>query len=216
MNKKNVHFAFVIGMLCLGFLSDAVAAPSVKRLGGTNAYVGTSGAVSAKSGASAKAVVTGARAPSNRSSRLTSVKTVPAVKTVSSSAVSDTSRLSVGKYLHNAGQNAGIIKPISGSAVSPAEVESLTGRVTDLESKIETLDNYYTKEEIEARNYVTQEELVESNYATKTELDTVSGTVSEINTTVSALQERVAAVENATGAGANVADNWETQKPVFE
>ena len=47
-------------------------------------------------------------------------------------------------------------------------------------------------------------------------LNAVSETVSDINTTVSALQGRVAAVENATGAGLNVADNWETQKPVFE
>ena len=204
MNRNFVCFAFAVGALCLGFLSDAVAAPSVKRLGGTNAYLGVNNAVSAKSGVSAsKATDAVARTSSNRVNRLTSVKTVPAVKTISSSGVSDTSRLSVGKYLHNAGQNAGIINPIYSTSVTPAEVEK-------------TLENYYTKEEIDAKNYVTQEELAESDYATKTELNAVSETVSDINTTVSALQGRVAAVENATGAGLNVADNWETQKPVFE
>ena len=103
MNRNFVRFAFAVGALCLGFLSDAAAAPSVKRLGGTNAYLGTNSAVSVKSGVSAsKATDAVARTSSNRVNRLTSVKTVPVVKTISSSGFSDTSRLSVGKYLHNA------------------------------------------------------------------------------------------------------------------
>lgn len=223
MNRNFVRFVFTVGALCLGFLSDAVAAPSVKRLGGTNAYLGVNNAVSAKSGVSAsKATDAVARTSSNRSNRLTSVKTVPVVKTISSSGVSDTSRLSVGKYLHNAGQNAGIIKPVSGSTVNPAAaetVEELTGRVEVLEGKIETKaesGDYYTKQEIDDKNYVTKSELEEADYVNATDLNTVSNAASALSTSLSTLWGRVSRVEDALGAGEHLAKDWETQGLVFE
>lgn len=182
MNKKNVRFAFVVSMLCLGFLSDALAAPSVKRLGGAKTYVGTDKAVSAKSGVSTKTAIAGERISANQTGRAKTMGSVSGVKSVSGSGFSDTSRLSVGKYLHNAGVSGGIIKPISVSTVTPAEVSNLTNRVENLE----------------------------------TDLNNVSNTVSELNVTVSVLNEKIAAVEEATGSEKEFANDWETQRPIWE
>lgn len=180
MNKKNVRFAFVVSALCLGFLSDAVAAPSVKRLGGAKTYVGTDKAVSAKSGVSTKTAIAGERTSTIQTNRSKTAETVSGVKSVSG--FSDTSRLSVGKYLHNAGVSAGIIKPISGSVVTPSEVSSLTNRIEYLE----------------------------------TGLNNVSNTVSELDATVSVLSEKIAAVEEAASSEKEFANDWETQRPIWE
>jgi len=182
MNKKNVRFGFVVGALCLGFLSDALAAPSVKRLGGAKTYVGTDKAVSAKSEKPAKTVGAGERTSTIQTSRSKTTEAISGVKGISGSGFSDTSRLSVGKYLHNAGVSAGIIKPISSSVVTSSEVSNLTNRVENLE----------------------------------TDLNNVSNTVSELNVTVSVLNEKIAAVEEATGSEKEFANDWETQRPIWE
>ena len=92
MNKKNVRFAFVVGMLCLGFLSDALAAPSVKRLGGAKTYVGTDKAVSAKSEKPAKTVGAGERTSTIQTSRSKTTEAISGVKGISGSGFSDTSQ----------------------------------------------------------------------------------------------------------------------------
>ncbi len=172
MNKKYIRFSLVLGGLCLAFWSDAGAVPSIKRLGGANAYIGTSGAVSAKSGNYDKKTNNDARSASIRTNRI-SGRT--GTTTNRPSAKANTARLSVGKYLHQSGTDKNIIKKVStssqSSGIDAAELESLTNRVTNLETQITTkvdtstlINNYYTKTD------------VEDDYATKTYVnDVVSG-----------------------------------------
>ena len=109
MNKKYIRFSLIFGGLCLVLLSDAGAVPSVKRLGGANAYIGTSGAVSAKSGNYDKKTNNDARSASIRTNRISgrtgTTTNRPATK-------ANTARLSVGKYLHQSGIDKNIIKKI--------------------------------------------------------------------------------------------------------
>ena len=223
MNKKCIRFSFVACALCLGFLADAVAVPSVKRLGGANTYTGAGNAASAKSGTIKSS---GLRSSSVRTNRVTGAKGTSSVKTTSNpSAVANTTRLSVGKYLHTAGTNAGIIKPVSGSSVTPSEVSDLTLRIENLENNKADKGDYYTKDEIDANNYLTQTDVentyvtkteiennyytteqITNNYATKTEMNDMSDTVSNIDS-------RLTVVEQATGSSAGTVDDWNTNKP---
>lgn len=211
MKKKYIHFSLIACALCVGFLSTAIAAPSVKRLGGKNTYAGTTSAVSAKIGR------VGTNVKANSGSRLSSVRTnrltnkTSSVKSATSETAANTARLSVGQYLHNAGVVSGKIKPISGSSgssITPSEISDLTVRVENLEinkaDKNDIENNYVTKNEIQ-NNYYTTEEIT-NNYATKTEVDSVSDTISNIDT-------RLSAVEQAGGSTTNTVNNWETNKP---
>lgn len=214
MNKKHIRFSLITCALCLGFLSDAVAAPSVKRLGGTNTYTGTSGAVSAKSGNITK-TNSGSRLSSVRTNRLSNTKNTTSVKTTTSGAVANTSRLSVGKYLHSAGVDTGKIKPISsGSSVTPSELDAYAKK-----------DEVYTKDEIDAKDYLTQTD-VENTYVTKTEIQNNYYTTEQITNnyatktemndmsdTVSGIDERLTVVEQATGSSAGTVNDWNTNKP---
>lgn len=225
MNKKHIRFSLITCALCLGFLSDAVAAPSVKRLGGMNTYTGTSDAVSAKSGNITK-TNSGSRSSSVRTNRLTNTKGTVSTKTTASNAKANTSRLSVGQYLHSAGVNAGKIKPVSsGSSVTPSEVSDLTLRIENLENNKADKGDYYTKDEIDNKNYLTQTDVentyvtkteiqnnyytteqITNNYATKTEMNDMSDTVSNIDS-------RLTVVEQTAGSSAGTVDDWKTQGP---
>ena len=211
MKKKYIHFSLIACALCVGFLSTAIAAPSVKRLGGKNTYTGATSAVSAKTGKFGTSVKTnsGSRLSSVRTNRLTNKTS--SVKSATSETAANTARLSVGQYLHNAGVVSGKIKPISsssGSSITPSEISDLTVRVENLEinkaDKNDIENNYVTKNEIQ-NNYYTTEEIT-NNYATKTEVDSVSDTISNIDT-------RLSAVEQAGGSTTNTVNNWETNKP---
>lgn len=211
MNKKYIHFSLIACALCVGFLSTAIAAPSVKRLGGMNAYAGTSGAVSAKTGKIGTSVKTnsGSRLSSVRTNRLTNKTS--SVKSATSETAANTARLSVGQYLHNAGVVSGKIKPISGSSgssITPSEISDLTLRIENLENnkadKNDIENNYVTKSEIQ-NNYYTTEEIT-NNYVTKTEMNDISDTVSNIDT-------RLTVVEQTTGSSAGTVDDWNANKP---
>lgn len=210
MNKKHIHFSLIACALCVGFLSTAIAAPSVKRLGGKNTYTGATSAVSAKTGKIGTSVKanSGSRLSSVRTNRLTNKTS--SIKSATSETAANTARLSVGQYLHNAGVVSGKIKPISGSSgssITPSEISDLTVRVENLEinkaDKNDIENNYVTKNEIQ-NNYYTTEEIT-NNYATKTEVNNVSDTVSGID-------ERLTAVENSS-SGANTVDDWNSNKP---
>jgi hypothetical protein len=210
MKKKYIHFSLIACALCVGFLSTAIAAPSVKRLGGKNTYTGATSAVSAKTGKIGTSVKTnsGSRLSSVRTNRLINTNKTSSVKSSTSGIAANTSRLSVGQYLHNAGVVSGKIKPISGSSITPSEISDLTVRVENLEinkaDKNDIENNYVTKNEIQ-NNYYTTEEIT-NNYATKTEVDSVSDTVSNIDT-------RLSAVEQTTGSSAGTVDDWNANKP---
>lgn len=211
MKKKYIHFSLIACALCVGFLSTAIAAPSVKRFGGKNTYTGATSAVSAKTGKVGIGVKTnsGSRLSSVRTNRLTNKTS--SVKSATSETAANTARLSVGQYLHNAGVVSGKIKPISGSSgssITPSEISDLTVRVENLEinkaDKNDIENNYVTKNEIQ-NNYYTTEEIT-NNYVTKTEMNDISDTVSNIDT-------RLSAVEQAGGPTTNTVNNWETNKP---
>ena len=215
MNKKHIHFSLITCALCLGFLSDAVAAPSVKRLGGMNTYAGTSSAVSAKVGNTTK-TNSGSRLSSVRTNRLTNAKGTVSTKTTASNAKANTSRLSVGQYLHNAGVVSGKINkiPSSGSSITPSELDDYAKK-----------DEVYTKDEIDAKNYLTQTD-VENTYVTKTEIQNNYYTTEQITNnyatktemndmldTVSNIDSRLTVVEQATGSSAGTVNDWNANKP---
>ena len=183
-----------------GLFADAVAVPSVKRLGGANTYTGAGAAASAKSGTIKSS---GLRSSSVRTNRVTGTKGTSSVKTTSNpSAVANTSRLSVGKYLHTAGTNAGIIKPVSGSSITPSEISDLTVRIENLENtyitKSEIQNNYYTKSDVD-NSYVKQDD-ADNSYVTKTEIQNYY--------TSAQVDEKL---DNLTpGIGQDVVDTWET------
>lgn len=224
MNKKYIHFSLIACALCVGFLSTAIAAPSVKRLGGMNTYAGTSGAVSAKTGKVGIGVKT------NSGSRMSSVsqyeslintKKAVSVKNATSGTDSESSRLSVGQYLHNAGVVSGKIKPISGSSgssITPSDVSDLTLRITNLENNKADKGDYYTKDEIDASNYLTQTD-VENNYVTKTEIENNYATTTEIQNTYitkNEVQDSYATkqyVDDKLSDGAGTVDDWNANKP---
>ncbi|MBR5903973.1 MAG: hypothetical protein IKZ49_00375 [Alphaproteobacteria bacterium] len=128
-----------ISVVCLlGVLSgfNVNAAPSVKMLGGTSAFSGTSGATSVKSDAqtlrtaSIKAGQSGMLKPSG-------------VKAISGEPT--TARLSLGKFLHNSGVSKGVVKPASeqpasssnsNTGVSSSELISLQDRVRTIENNV--------------------------------------------------------------------------------
>lgn len=151
MSKFDIRFSFVISVLCVCICSYAFAAPSVKRLGGANTYKGTVSAASAKSGMVART------AGRSASARTLSQKKAATVKSVSTGGASNAARLSVGKYLHNAGVNAGLINKTTTIAPSTASVNELILRMDGLESQINdkadtsVLNNYYNKIEIDEK-----------------------------------------------------------------
>lgn len=159
MNKFSIHFCTAFA-LCLAFGAHAFAAPSVKRLGGMNTYSGTANAVSAKTGTVPNA---GARTASAKTvGRMVAAKPVVANKAAAGDTnanTANTARLSVGKYLHAAGVNAGVIKP----ATTVAPTTTAVG---------ELLDNYYTKDEINSNYYTIQniDDKLDNHY-TKDEMD---------------------------------------------
>ena len=129
---KYVFSAFLC--LCL-VMSNAVAAPTIKRLGAANAYSGTTNVVPSKATTSQNL----SRASSVRSNK-TIGKAATVTKNVSENkndAVT-TQRLTVGKYLHNKGVNSGVIKQTGSSPETQSDdLVNLTDRVVQLENKID-------------------------------------------------------------------------------
>ena len=120
--------------LCL-MISNAVAAPTVKRLGGTSTYSSTSNITSGKVADTQKL----SRASSVRSVSA-NIKPVTITKNVSEKTDSNitTSRLSIGKYLHNKGVASGVIKPNDSSAIIQSDtITNLTDRVVQLENQMD-------------------------------------------------------------------------------
>lgn len=157
----------LVGALCIGgVVSTASAAPTVKKLGGSNGHLQSGAAVSVTSAprlgnATTSSVSTASvGVPRTSSLRLgTSAKPVSVTKsgtaTKATAAVNavDANRLSIGKYIHDSGVNSGYIKPVSGvsqAESTSADVVSLMDRVADLESKLADLTlnvtNNYTTE----------------------------------------------------------------------
>ena len=132
-----------ICLFCAFAVSQAYSAPSVKKLGGVNSVAGIGGVASVKSDA-----LNNVRSASVRAVKpLNNVKPVITTKANNSGGAAvdnvNTARLSVGKYLHNAGTNAGLIKPvtISNTAINNSGYEEYGNQVTNLTNRIEILEN---------------------------------------------------------------------------
>lgn len=124
-------------------VSSATAAPSVKMLGGNGVLPGTGKAAVVKMEPQ-KSESGIARTGSVRTIRGINSKTVANNNSVSEV---NTSRLSVGKYLHQAGYDAGKIKPIntiSNTEVS-VEVGEISQKVDNLETQVTNLTNQVTE-----------------------------------------------------------------------
>lgn len=199
MARFNIHFSLLAFAVCLGSVQAGFAAPSVKRLGGGSIYTGTSSATAAK---------TAAKANSTRTAgRTASIRTIGMGGKINSTAGAtnnaNTARLSVGKYLHTAGVNAGIIKPVSSGTPSGSALDALSLRVDELESQMTTkvddtvLNNYVTQTDIQ-NDYYTAEYIM-NNYATKDSVETILDAISDLDT-------RLTAVESASGVVEPVSD----------
>lgn len=207
MAKLNTHFLRLMLIGCLVFVQAGFAAPSVKRLGGGSIYKGTNSAVNAKS--DAKTTGTAGRAASIRTIGMGG-KIKP---TTGGTNNTSAARLSVGKYLHNAGVSAGVIRPASPSSGTPssAALDALSLRVDELESQMMTkvddtiLNDYVTQTELQD-NYYTAEQIT-NNYAAKDSVETIIDAISDLNT-------RLTAVESASGVVDPVSD-WCVYGPVI-
>lgn len=164
MSKFASRFLFVVCVLCLNCGLQAFAAPSVKKLGGANTYKGTVSAASAKTGKISKTVGRPASAKTMNAKPTSIVKHATAIGNSP-----NTSRLSVGKYLHNAGVNAGIIKKWDTNVQTATATSDLSIRMDDLENQIndkadkDVLNNYYDKTEVDNKFSDVQQTLVELN-----------------------------------------------------
>lgn len=129
-------------LFCAFAVSQAYSAPSVKKLGGMNSVAGIGGVASVKSDA-----LNNVRSASVRAVKpLNNAKPVITTKANNSGSAIDnvnTARLSVGKYLHNAGTNAGLIKPVttSNTVINNSGYEEYGNQVTNLTNRIEILEN---------------------------------------------------------------------------
>lgn len=168
MTKINTFYYLGIAF-CIGFCSNALAAPSIKRLGTGNSLTGTTNAVNAKYGTFIRNTDA-----NNNSGRVSAVRSVGSgqlkTATVSKPTVvtnnTNNARLSVGKYLHGAGTKAGIIKPINSTTPDTAGLNDISARIDYLENQVnnkldnDALNNYYTKSEVDAKIAETKSETV--------------------------------------------------------
>ena len=138
MKKQNFKISTisVLCVLCAGLTTNAMAAASVRSLGGTGTYDGTSAA------STSTRAVTPTRAGSLRVSpagtRL--VSTNNSGKASSGTAATTTQRLSIGKYLRDYETSNGIASngssSGSGASASAAEVAELQERIDTLEESV--------------------------------------------------------------------------------
>lgn len=129
----------ILGLICV----DANAAPLVKKLGTGNSYKGTDSAVSAKTVDS----VGTSGATVGRVGRSTgTIKPTSISKTV---ATPNTSRLSLGKYLHSSGVSTGAIKKVSemsgsgtgtGSAGVSVDVDAINTSINSLGNRVTAVE----------------------------------------------------------------------------
>ena len=119
------------------------AAPSVKMLGG-NSLPGMGKVMTVKNDNMPNVGSSSVRASSVRAVKSANIKPVSDNKVAKDV---NAARLSVGKYLHNAGVNAGKIKPIntSGSSISNTEIDRLDEEIVQLNAKITELTNQLTE-----------------------------------------------------------------------
>ena len=136
---KLKKMSFVCCVLALSVL-PAFAAPSVRKLGGTGAIAGVSGAVSAKTAVSHTDEPITPRSSSVRSVKTLGTNNNGAIKPASNSNNVNVSRLSVGKYLHSAGVDTGKIKTITNNDIINTEVAEINNQLLELTNRIEVLE----------------------------------------------------------------------------
>ena len=148
--NKSIKILSSVLVLCAFGIADACAAPSVRLLG-TNTAQLSGKSVTPTNTIPSQGATSSARVGTIRPKSVSSVTTSGVNRVIKPSTVSsDESRLSIGKYIHNAGVTSGVIQPAgaaaspsSGATVASSEFISLVDRVSDLEGEIETKQDIF-------------------------------------------------------------------------
>lgn len=142
MTNKIVTSALtIVCVLCGGWVSGALAAPSVRALGGAGTYTGTTSAAAAKTGGTA-----------TTSARAGSVRVTPAVKVSSSTTPrssntetktsgSDDQRMSIGKYLGPSVTGGTKVSTGGGTGTTSEEFTGLVNTVDELAGRVDRVDD---------------------------------------------------------------------------
>ena len=139
-----LKIASFVCLLCAFVVSRAYSAPSVKKLGGVGVVAGINGVSSVKADTVKTSSPVVGRVGSLRSVKTVNVPTSVQAKTVTGTNNANTARLSIGKHLHTAGTNAGLIKPVATSnntTINNTEFEEFGNQITNLTNRIENLEN---------------------------------------------------------------------------
>ena len=146
--KKHTLNISTISVLCAlcAVAGDAFAAGSVRALGGTGTYNGTSAAATANTGSSA---INTARAGSLRISPSTTRTVSAATRTNDAGVATPTQRLSIGKYLGGAtsvstSAPSGSGSSGSGTGPTPAEIADINTNINNLFNTTQAIDNDIT------------------------------------------------------------------------
>lgn len=195
MYHKNVRFSLVVLVLCLGFVPDIMAAPSVRVLGG-----GAAGKTAAGTGGSASGttVLSGTKAvPVNTASRVnTSVLgagNLPAKKTASmkvGSTPAATVMQPIAKTTANA--NAGRVGSVSANAVNGTGRLSMMKLMKNVQTayqpvQVTTPTGITPAPEVDASNYYTKAEIDEMLAGLDIDVETVTNLTEVANQTVQQL-----------------------------
>lgn len=142
MTNKIVTSALtIVCVLCGGWVSGALAAPSVRALGGAGTYTGTTSASAAR-----------ANGTTTTSARAGSVRVTPAVKVSSSTTPrssntetktsgSDDQRMSIGKYLGPSVTGGTKVSTGGGTGTTSEEFTGLVNTVDELAGRVDRVDD---------------------------------------------------------------------------
>lgn len=144
--KFNILSASLVGIVCASIMTPSFAASSVRSLGGTGTYAGTSSVRSNTAAATSGSAVTAARAGSIRiNNGTTAAKTNTGASLRTPSTRSATApRLSIGKYLAGSsalggGSSTGGNVNVGQSGVTSSDIKDLQDGLAALEKEISNM-----------------------------------------------------------------------------
>ena len=152
-HSLNISVVSILCVLCAVSIGDAFAAGSVRALGGTGTYDGTSAAATATTAARG---ATATRAGSLRVSPSTTRSVSTATRTNANGTTTPTERLSIGKYLGGATSVSTTGSSGSdGSSATAGEIRQIKEDIQTLFNTTQTLDGDVTSLENEKQDKLT-------------------------------------------------------------
>ena len=144
--KFNILSASLVGIVCASIMTPSFAASSVRSLGGTGTYTGTSSVRSNTAAATSGSTVTAARAGSiriNNGTTATKTNTGASLRTPSTRSAT-APRLSIGKYLAGSsalggGSSTGGSVNVGQSGVTSSDIKDLQDGLAALEKEISNM-----------------------------------------------------------------------------